>query len=311
MIRMILKFQLLLLIVWTFQTNCKADVESDDNNELEYADDEITNAPPSEVATERGEDFPSPIPVEDTTKLHLVRRTTAEQFGGHDDPVTESHNRDEVTPGPEINEKSSTGFIEPTEEPVSNKVHQKCSEDEAIQKEHVFYFMNKYLPTEVQLPSATYGRNVKLVLESGHLNLMKAQLVDQPICRDTELGPRYDIIVEFSQITGSYDWKVYNIFDRNFSEAAIITMKKLRAQFVYVDNEGKADVEDVEIGRIEDLNVKVNIPESVTSVRSFQRILKFVISRLSTLVVNRSRDTISRNIAKTLKDAVKQHDDIL
>ncbi len=86
-----------------------------------------------------------------------------------------------------------------------------------------------------------------------------------------------------------------------------LKIKQLVAEFVFVeDNKEKIRLNDVKVGSVDGLNVKVNIPESITRIGFIKQMMQYVISRITTMIANRSKDSITRNMQKVLMNAIKE-----
>jgi hypothetical protein len=62
----------------------------------------------------------------------------------------------------------------------------------------------------------------------------------------------------------------------------------------------------VKVGNVEGLNVKVNIPENITRIGFIKQMMQYVISRISTMIAIRSKDSIVRNMQNILMNAIKE-----
>ncbi len=86
-----------------------------------------------------------------------------------------------------------------------------------------------------------------------------------------------------------------------------LKIRQLVAEFVFVeDNKEKIRLNDVKVGSVDGLNVKVNIPESITRIGFIKQMMQYVISRITTMIANRSKDSITRNMQKVLMNAIKE-----
>jgi hypothetical protein len=87
--------------------------------------------------------------------------------------------------------------------------------------------MGKHMPTSLKLNPIIRGFETRLVMEKGSISVNNDfKLIGQPICTEMDdRSKKYDFMVSFDDLAGFYDWKVYNLFGRNFSESAIITVE--------------------------------------------------------------------------------------
>jgi tetrahydromethanopterin S-methyltransferase subunit B len=50
----------------------------------------------------------------------------------------------------------------------------------------------------------------------------------------------------------------------------------------------------------------VNIPENITKIGFIKQMMQYVISRITTMIANRSKDSIIRNMQNILMNAIKE-----
>lgn len=63
----------------------------------------------------------------------------------------------------------------------------------------------------------------------------------------------------------------------------------------------KHQLEDLEVEKIDDIQVKVAFPKNASFIGGvINESLEFVVSRISTLIVNRSKETIANSISSIL-----------
>jgi len=88
--------------------------------------------------------------------------------------------------------------------------------------------MKNHMPTSLKLGPIRRGFVTQLILDNGKLSVNSDfKLMGQPICEKVDdQTKKYDFMVSFEDLAGFYDWKIYNLFSNNFSESAIISVKR-------------------------------------------------------------------------------------
>jgi len=225
----------------------------------------------------------------------------------------------------EIGEDSGSGFgpEESTtavdrEEPATSAPHPSegrlsCPKSQTELESRITYIINKNFPRRIDLPEYSRGRDTRLTLTNGQLDVQRVRLLNDPapLCMERDDGSvRYDFYAQMEDLSGSYDWRVENFFRRNFSENVVTTARDVRSQFLFggeADDSGREQyrLEDVRVTRVEDLNVKVNMPRELTNVNSINRFLSWLASRVSTFVANRSKSAIAATIENAIRDSIR------
>ena len=72
------------------------------------------------------------------------------------------------------------------------------------------------------------------------------------------------------------------------------------------DSNQKTKLEDIKIGKIDGLDVKVNIPERIASTSFIKPMLEYVISRITTNIANGSMDSIVKNMKDIMNEAIQE-----
>lgn len=71
------------------------------------------------------------------------------------------------------------------------------------------------------------GTRIKLELTKGHLKLPRRMLASSSSCEDQGSNLLYNFAAEFDSPAGAYEWKLHNLFGRNFNESALILVSVL------------------------------------------------------------------------------------
>lgn len=90
----------------------------------------------------------------------------------------------------------------------------------------------------------------------------------------------------------------------------VFKAKDVRSQFLFggeADDSGREQyrLEDVRVTKMEDLDVKVNMPRELTNVNSINRFLSWLASRISTFVANRSKSALASTIENAIRDSIR------
>ncbi|CAG2162234.1 unnamed protein product [Oppiella nova] len=181
----------------------------------------------------------------------------------------------------------------------------KCALNDQDIKSKVTNILGKFVPTLLRLRPIQRGNGFKVVLDNGKLTINKDfKIIGQPVCEETDdQTVKYTIVVLLEDLMGIYDWKIYNLFGNNFSENAI---RKLEIQFEMTERrDGMIELVGIRVGKISGFKVDVNIPENIIGVKILKRLIQYFVSRISTLIVNRSMDSIKRNLHSIFLDSIK------
>jgi hypothetical protein len=63
--------------------------------------------------------------------------------------------------------------------------------------------------------------------------------------------------------------------------------------------------DEVKVGKVDNVQVKVNVPENIVRTGILKQALEYLVSRITTMVVNRSRDSITQSIGGILTDSIR------
>ncbi|CAG2112057.1 unnamed protein product [Medioppia subpectinata] len=180
----------------------------------------------------------------------------------------------------------------------------KCSLDDQDIKAKITDILSKFVPTLLRLRPIQRGNSFRVTLNNGKLTINKDfKIMGQPVCQELDdQSVKYRIRVLFDNLMGVYDWKIHNLFGMSFAE----NIRQLEMEFeVRERTDGRNELSDMRVDRIDGFKVDVNIPDNIIGVRLLKRMIKFFVSRVSTLVANRSVDSIKRHIYGAFFDSIK------